>query len=44
MSLEFWAIIGVGVAAIDTRLATFGKGQTCIEGWIAGRLREETAS
>ena len=31
------------LVAMETRLAAIEKGQARIEGWIAGRFREETA-
>ena len=38
------AEIDTRLAEIDARLAAVEKGQARIEGWIAGRFREEAAS
>ena len=35
--------LGTRLAGFETRLAAIEKGQARIEGWIAGRFREETA-
>ena len=38
-----FASIEALLAALDARLAAVEKGQARIEGWIAGRFREEAA-
>ena len=50
MSAEFWAIIGVGVALAGMQWRMYAnlnsrmdRIEARIEGWIAGRCREETA-
>lgn len=41
---SMYARLDARIGALDARLAAVEKGQARIEGWIAGRLREEAAS
>ena len=41
---NMYARLDARLTAVDARLAAVEKGQARIEGWIAGRFREEAAS
>lgn len=41
---SMYARLDACLAAVDARLAAVEKGQARIEGWIAGRFREEATS